>query len=83
MERWSGAVKPVDVIYLDHAATTPPCPAALEAVRALLEPGRIGANPSSPHRPGRRVRALLDDATVSRLGASPGEVVFTSGGTEA
>ncbi len=79
-------MKPVDVIYLDHAATTPPCPAALEAVRALMEPGRIGANPSSPHRAGRRVRALLDDArdtVASRLGASPGEVVFTSGGTEA
>ena len=79
-------MKPSDVIYLDHAATTPPCPAALHAVRALLESGHIGANPSSPHGPGRRARALLDearDAVASRLGASPGEIVFTSGGTEA
>ena len=74
-----------DVIYLDNAATTPMCPRAREAMARLIEHGLADANPSSPHRPGRRVRALLDEArdTVARLvGATPGEILFTSGGTE-
>ena len=73
------------VIYLDNAATTPLCPAARAAMVELIERGMADANPSSPHRPGRRVRARLDEArdTVAELlGASPGEIVFTSGGTE-
>ncbi len=70
-------------IYLDNNATTFPLPEVREAMeRALLR----GGNPSSPHASGREARALLSEARESvaaLLGASPKEVVFTSGGTEA
>ena len=69
-------------IYLDHAATTPLLPAAREAVARGFA---IWANPSSPHRPGRAARAALEDAR-GRVAAAlgwPGEVVFTSGASEA
>lgn len=69
-------------IYLDHAATTPLLPQA----RAALEQGfRIWANPSSPHAEGRAARAALEDARArvkTALGWA-GEVVFTSGASEA
>lgn len=45
-----------------------------------------GANPSSPHAPGRRARMALDDAherLAAAIGAQPRELVLTSGGTEA
>jgi len=68
--------------YLDHAATTPLLPEA----RAALEQGfAIWANPSSPHAPGRRARAALEEAR-GRVKAAlgwEGEVVFTSGASEA
>lgn len=69
-------------LYLDHNATTPLDP----AVRAAMEPylGQ-GGNPSSIHAEGRRARAAVDDArdrVAALLGAKPGEIVFTSGGTE-
>jgi cysteine desulfurase len=71
------------MIYLDHNATSPLDPAVLEAMRPFfLEPG----NAESRHSAGRRARRAWDDAreTVARvLGADPGEVIFTSGGTEA
>lgn len=69
--------------YLDHAATTPMVPEAVEAMAREL--GRIG-NPSSPHGSGRAARKVVEESRESiaeRLGASPGEVLFTSGGTEA
>jgi len=69
-------------IYLDHAATTPLRPEAAEAMRRGLE---IWANPSSPHAEGRAARAALEDArarTKTALGWE-GEVIFTSGATEA
>ena len=69
--------------YLDHAATTPLRPEALEAMLPHL--GAPG-NPSSLHGEGRRARVAVERARseVARvLGAEPGEVVFTSGGTEA
>lgn len=71
-------------IYLDHAATTPLDPAVFEAMRPFFwaEPG----NPSSVHAAGRRAREAVDSAReqVGRvLGCQPGEVIFTSGGTEA
>jgi cysteine desulfurase len=75
---------PPVTIYLDHAATTPMRPEVLEAMLPLLT-GTFG-NPSSPHGPGRRARAALDEAheTVARaIGAEPREIVFTAGGTEA
>jgi cysteine desulfurase len=70
-------------VYLDYNATTPLDRAVREAMRPFLE--GIEGNPSSIHRLGRQARALLDEAR-ERLAACwqcrPGEVVFTSGGTE-
>jgi len=65
--------------YLDHAATTPLRPAALEAMLPFLA-GTFG-NPSSPHREGRAARAALDQAherVAAGLGAQPREIVITS-----
>ena len=73
-----------DPIYLDHAATTPVGPEVLEAMLPFFGP-RFG-NPSSMHRWGREARTALDEArerVAKCLGASPDEVCFTSGGTEA
>ncbi|HEX8392763.1 MAG TPA: cysteine desulfurase family protein [Longimicrobium sp.] len=73
-----------DPVYLDHAATTPLRPEARDAMLAALD-GRWG-NPSSIHRWGRDARAALDDARArfaAVIGASPAEIVFTRGGTEA
>lgn len=70
-------------IYLDNNATTFPIPEVREAVERAL---RCGGNPSSPHGSGRAARALLSgarEAVAALLGAPPGGVVFTSGGTEA
>jgi cysteine desulfurase len=71
-------------IYLDHAATTPLRPEALEAMLPFLGP-EFG-NPSSPHSYGRRARVALDEAHErigAQIGAGPREIVLTSGGTEA
>ena len=71
-----------DRIYLDHAATTPLRP---EAKAAMEEGFRIWANPSSPHAEGRKARAALEDARerIKRALAWEGEVIFTSGASEA
>jgi len=70
-------------VYLDHAATTPMVPAAIEAMtRHLSDVG----NPSSLHASGRRARRVVEEAreTIAlALNCRPGDVVFTSGGTEA
>lgn len=69
--------------YLDHAATTPMLPEAIEAMTAQL--GRLG-NPSSLHCTGRAARRVVEEAreaVAQALGARPSEVVFTGGGTEA
>lgn len=70
------------MVYLDHAATTP---VRGEAIAVLAEEmGRVG-NPSSLHASGRRARRVVEEAreTIAEaFGARPGEVVFTSGGTE-
>jgi cysteine desulfurase len=71
------------MIYLDYNATTPLCPAAVEAMRPFLE--RDYGNPSSVHAAGRQARAGVDDARdrlADLLGAKPHELIFTSGGTE-
>src|SRR5689334_24908821 len=71
-------------VYLDHAATTPLRPEALEAMLPYLG-GEFG-NPSSPHSFGRRARAALDDAherIARQVNAGPREIILTSGGTEA
>jgi cysteine desulfurase len=70
--------------YLDHAATTPMRPEAVEAMLPYLSE-RFG-NPSGGHTLARDARRALDDARdqmAEALGCQPGEVVFTSGGTEA
>ncbi len=70
--------------YLDHAATTPMDPAALEAMLPYL--GGVFGNPSGGHDESRRARLAVDDAREQiafLLGADMGEIVFTSGGTEA
>jgi cysteine sulfinate desulfinase/cysteine desulfurase-like protein len=71
------------VTYLDHAATTPMLPEAIDAMTAEL--GRVG-NPSSLHAVGRRARRVVEESReiiADAFGARPSEVVFTSGGTEA
>ncbi len=72
----------IDRLYLDHAATTPVVSAARVAMAAALD---NWANPSSPHAAGRAARAMLEDARarVATALGWPGEVVFTSGATEA
>ncbi|HYK96988.1 MAG TPA: cysteine desulfurase family protein [Candidatus Acidoferrales bacterium] len=71
-------------VYLDHAATTPVDPEVAEAmVRVYRE---IPGNASSVYAEGRAARALVDTAreqVATAIGASPSEIVFTSGGTEA
>jgi cysteine desulfurase len=70
-------------VYLDHAATTPLRPEALEALTAELA---LVGNPSSQHTSGRRARRVVEEsreAVASALGVRAGDVVFTSGGTEA
>src|SRR6202012_4252124 len=71
------------VIYLDHAATTPMLPEAIEVMTEEL--AELG-NPSSLHNAGRRARRVVEESReqiAEVLHARPSEVVFTSGGTEA
>ncbi len=70
-------------IYLDANATTP----LHREVMAELMPALSGhfGNPSSVHKPGQDARALVDAARercARALGCAPGEIIFTSGGTE-
>ena len=72
-----------DYVYLDHAATSPLRPEA----RAAMEPfgDTLYANPSGSHRFAREARRAIDEArdlVASLIGCQPGEIVFTSGGTE-
>jgi cysteine desulfurase len=69
-------------IYLDHAATTPMIPEAVEAMTRELT--RVG-NASSLHASGRSARRVVEEsreAIAAQVGAQPAEVIFTSGGTE-
>ncbi len=75
---------PETIAYLDHAATTPMRPEAVAAMLGFLTE-RYG-NPSGSHSIARQARLALDEArevVATALGAQPGEVVFTAGGTEA
>ena len=69
--------------YLDHAATTPMLPEAVAALTAQLT---FTGNPSSLHASGRQARRTVEESRErisAALNCRPGEVVFTSGGTEA
>src|ERR1700761_2373775 len=71
------------VVYLDHAATSPILPEAIEAMTEEL--AHLG-NPSSLHNAGRRARRVVEEAReqiAEVFGARASEVIFTSGGTEA
>ncbi|WAP58471.1 cysteine desulfurase family protein [Streptomyces sp. S465] len=71
------------MVYLDHAATTPMLPEAVQAMTAQLA---VTGNASSLHAAGRRARRTVEESRESlaaSLGARPSEVVFTAGGTEA
>lgn len=72
-----------ELVYLDHAATTPLRPEARDAMEPFL--GAAYGNPSSVYRLAQTARSALDaarDCMAAGLGALPSEVIFTSGGTE-
>lgn len=74
----------MDKIYLDNAATTPLAPEVVEAMMPYLTE-RFG-NPSSTHSFGRRSKLGIENArkiVAKTLNVTPGEIFFTSGGTEA
>jgi cysteine desulfurase len=71
-------------IYLDHAATSPLRPEVAAAMAAVRS--EVLGNPTGSHPPAQRARRVLEDArdeVAAFLGRDAGEVVFTSGGTEA
>ena len=71
------------MIYLDANATTPVDPAVLEEMLPFLR--EHYANPSASYAAGRRVRRAIEQAraqVAALLGAPPGEIIFSSGGTE-
>jgi cysteine desulfurase len=71
-------------VYLDNAATTPLDPEVFEAMKPFLL--EDFGNPSSTHSHGRKVRAAIESARkkiAELLHCTPGEIIFTSGGTEA
>lgn len=71
-------------VYLDNAATTPLDPEVFEAMKPFMM--EDFGNPSSTHAHGRKVRAAIESArkkVAELLNCTPGEIIFTSGGTEA
>ncbi len=71
------------ITYLDHAASAPMRPEAIEAMMPYLT--GFHANPSGSHRFSRRTRQAIDesrDVVAGIVGCRPNEVVFTGGGTE-
>ena len=74
----------VEFIYLDHAATTPAYTGVVKAMQKALQ--EVFGNPSSPHSFGLEAERLVNrsrTAVAESIGAEPGEIYFTSGGTEA
>jgi hypothetical protein len=72
------------VIYLDNAASTEPAAEVLDALRAAA--AELYANPASAHRGGAAAARALEQArgeVAAALDVEPGELLFTSGGTEA
>ena len=71
-------------IYLDNAATTRMSPAAVQAMLPYMD--KVYGNPSSLHSAGQRASEALNNARVriaALLGCDAGEIIFTSGGSEA
>ncbi|WP_022887877.1 cysteine desulfurase family protein [Agromyces italicus] len=71
------------MVYLDHAATTPMLPEAIDALTAALA---VVGNPSSIHSAGQQAKRLLEESReqiAATLGADGIEIVFTGNGTEA
>ncbi|MCU0422900.1 MAG: cysteine desulfurase [Bacteroidia bacterium] len=71
-------------VYLDNAATTPMHPEVIKVMHEVMSD--YFGNPSSIHAKGREVKTLIEDArrqVAKLLGCTPGEIFFTSGGTEA
>lgn len=71
-------------VYLDNAATTAMYPEAIEKMIAVMRENF--GNPSSTHGFGRMAKTTVETArknTAKLLGVTPGEIIFTSGGTEA
>ena len=71
-------------VYLDNAATTPLDLEVFEAMRPFMLEDY--GNPSSTHAHGRKVRAAIETSRkkiAELLNCTPGEIIFTSGGTEA
>lgn len=71
-------------VYFDNAATTAMSQAALDAMIPALE--ETWANASSLHTPGQLAKEKLEQARediAGCIGALPGEIIFTSGGSEA
>lgn len=76
-------IVPEKIIYLDHNATTPLDPAVLEEMLPFLT--TYYGNPSSAYRFGAQVRSAIDlarERVAMLLGCEPGEIIFTSCGTE-
>ena len=72
------------MIYLDHNATTPPCPEAIAAAELAMRDA--WANPSSVHRAGQAARRLTETArrqVATLIGASARDIVFAGDGSEA
>lgn len=70
------------MIYFDNAATTALHPEVREAMTEAME---LYGNPASIHARGRRSRVFIEDQRINvaaLLGVKPGEIFFTSGGTE-
>jgi cysteine desulfurase len=71
-------------VYLDNAATTPLDSEVFEAMKPFML--EDFGNPSSTHSHGRKVRAAIETArkkVAELMNCTPGEIIFTSGGTEA
>ncbi|MFM1877931.1 MAG: hypothetical protein RLZZ241_797 [Bacteroidota bacterium] len=71
-------------VYFDNAATTPLRPQVIRDMQQALE--NCYGNPSSTHAFGRAAKTGIEQARktiAAELGAKPGEIIFTSGGTEA
>ncbi len=76
-------MKAPPLIYLDHNSTTPVHPVVTAAMVRCLD--EVWANPSSGYSSAREAKDLLEEGrgnVADLLGATPGEIVFTSGGTE-